>query len=468
MRQSLQTLTGASTKAIDALAPMLRGRIIQPTDPEYDAARRVYNAMIDCRPRLIVRCVDISDVIHCVNFARDEGLPLAIRGGGHSVAGFGTVDDGLVIDLAAMKGIRVDPLQRVARVQGGCTWGDFDHAAHVFGLASPGGLISTTGVAGLTLGGGFGYLSRRYGLACDNLLSADVVTADGRLLTVSATENDDLFWAIRGGGGNFGVVTSFEFRLHPVSMVYCGPVLYPVDQSADVLRFFADLIRDAPRELSAFFAYLRVPPAPPFPEELHLKTMCGIVYVYSGELQNGEKLTRPLREFRAAAFKVGHPAPYPAVQSMFDPLLAPGQYHYWKSDFARDLNAAVIDTHARFGPEIPTVQSAVHIYPLNGAVHDVAEDETAFAYRDIDFTHIIAAVSPEPAPMPQYRDWVRSYWSALHPHSAGGAYVNFLMDEGGDRVATSYRGNYTRLAAVKKKYDPGNLFRVNQNIQPAR
>jgi FAD/FMN-containing dehydrogenase len=422
--------------------------------------------MIDCRPRLIVRCADISDVIHCVKFARDEGLPLAVRGGGHSVAGFGTVEGGLVLDLSAMKGIRVDPVRRVARVEGGCTWGDFDHAAHVFGLATPGGLISTTGVAGLTLGGGFGHLSRRYGLACDNLLSADVVTADGRLLTASAAENADLFWAIRGGGGNFGVVTSFQFRLHPVSTVYCGPVLYPLDKSADVLRFFAEFIRDAPRELNAFFAYLIVPPGPPFPEQLHMQTMCGIVYVYCGELQKGEDLTRALGEFGPPAFALGHPAPYPAVQSMFDPLLAPGLYHYWKSDFVRDLSDAVIHEHVRFGPLIPTVHSAMHIYPLNGAVHDVPEDETAFAYRDINFTHMIAAVSPEAAPMPQYREWVRSYWSALHPYSAGGAYVNFLMDEGGDRIAASYRANYARLAAVKGKYDPGNLFRVNQNIRP--
>jgi FAD/FMN-containing dehydrogenase len=467
MGQSPQPSVGASVNAIDALAPMLRGRVIRRTDEDYDTARRVYNAMIDRRPRLIVQCADVADVIYCVNFARDQGLALAIRGGGHSVVGFGTVDDGLVIDLSAMKGIRVDPVRRVARVQGGCTWGDLDHATHVFGLATPGGLISTTGVAGLTLGGGFGHLSRHYGLACDNLLSADVVTADGRQLTASATENADLFWAIRGGGGNFGVVTSFEFRLHPVSTVYFGLTLYPLDQAAAVLRFFADFMRGAPRELSAFFAYMIVPPGPPFPEPLHLKALCGIAYVYSGDLQKAEEVTRPLREFGAPALAVGHPAPYPAVQSMFDPLLAPGLYHYWKSDFVRDLSDDAIQEHVRFGPQVPTPQSVMHIYPLDGAIHDVPADETAFAYRDINLTHMIAAVSPEAAPMPEYREWVRSYWSALHPYSAGGAYVNFLMDEGGDRIASSYRGNYARLAAVKQKYDPGNLFHVNQNIRPA-
>jgi UDP-N-acetylenolpyruvoylglucosamine reductase len=466
MGQSPQMDARASGKGIDSLVPILRGKAIRPADEAYDAARRVYNAMIDRRPRLIVRCADVSDVIQCVNFARDEGLPLAIRCGGHNVAGFGTVDDGIVIDLSAMKGIRVDPVRRVARAQGGCTWGDFDHATHAFGLATPGGIISTTGIAGLTLGGGFGYLSRRYGLACDNLLSADVVTADGRFLTASTAENEDLFWAIRGGGGNFGVVTSFEFRLHPVSTVYFGVAVYPLEKAAAALRFFADYMNEAPRELSAFFAYLIVPPGPPFPEQFHMKTACGIVYLYAGDLEKGEQLTRTFREFGPPAFALGHPAPYPAAQSMFDALLAPGLYHYWKSDFVADLTDSVIHEHVRFGPQIPTVPSVVHIYPLDGAVHDVPADATAFAYRDVKFTHIIAAVNPDPAPMPEYREWVRAYWSALHPHSAGGAYVNFLMDEGGERIAASYRGNFARIAEVKKKYDPGNLFRVNQNIPP--
>jgi FAD/FMN-containing dehydrogenase len=445
----------------------LRGKAIRPSDEAYDAARLVYNAMIDRYPRLVVQCADAADVIHCVNFARDEGLAPAVRCGSHSVPGFGTCDGGLVIDLSGMKGIRVDPVRRVARVDGGCTWRDFDHATHVFGLATPGGIISSTGVGGLTLGGGFGHLSRRYGLSCDNLISADVVTADGRILTASATENEDLFWAIRGGGGNFGVVTSFEFRLHPVRTVYAGPVLYPLEKAAEVLRFFGAFMADAPRELSAFFAYVIVPPAPPFPEQLYMKTMCGIVYVYSGDLERGERITHPLREFGPPAFALGHPAPYPAVQSMFDGLLPHGLYQYWKADFVDDLTEQAIAEHVRYGPRIPTVHSAVHIYPLDGAVHDVSADQTAFAYRDVKFTHILAAVSPEPAPMPQYREWVRSYWSALHPYSAGGAYVNFLGDEGDERIASSYRGNYPRLAAIKAKYDPDNLFRVNQNIRPA-
>ncbi|MBZ5583902.1 MAG: FAD-binding oxidoreductase [Acidobacteriia bacterium] len=458
---------GPAEPAMETLVSALRGKAIRPGDDAYDAARRVYNADIDCRPRLVVQCADVADVIHCINFAREEGLTPAVRCGGHSVPGFGTCEGGLVIDLSGMKGIRVDPVRRVARVDGGCTWGDLDHATHAFGLATPGGVISTTGVGGLTLGGGFGYLTRRYGLSCDNLISADVVTAGGRMLTASATENPELFWAIRGGGGNFGVVTSLEFRLHPVSMVYAGPALYPLEKGAEVLRFFGDFMAGAPRELSAFFAYLIVPPAPPFPEHLHGKTLCGIVYVYSGDLEEGERVTRPIREFGPPAFAVGHAAPYPAVQSMFDPLLPKGLYHYWKADFVDSLTGPVIAGHVRYGPEIPTVNSAVHIYPLDGAVHDVASGDTAFAYRDVNFVHVLAAVSPEPGPMPRYREWVRSYWSALHPHSAGGAYVNFLMEEGDERIAASYRGNYARLAAVKKEYDPANLFRRNQNIPPS-
>jgi UDP-N-acetylenolpyruvoylglucosamine reductase len=427
----------------------------------------VYNGMIDRRPRVIVTCADVADVIHCVNFARDHGLAPAIRGGGHSVPGFGVCDDGIVIDLSRLRGIRVDPARRVVRVEGGCTWGDVDHATHVFGLATPGGLISTTGVGGLTTGGGFGYLTRRYGLACDNLLSADVVTADGAFRTASATENADLFWALRGGSGNFGVVTSFEFRLHPVSTVYAGPILYPLDRAPDAMRLFRDFMKTAPRELSAFFAFLIVPPGPPFPEALHMKTVCGVVCAYCGDLAKGEAVTKPLREFGPPLFALTGPMPYPALQSMFDPLLPPGLQHYWKADFLRDLDDEAISHHVKYGPRIPTVSSAMHIYPMDGAVHDVAKDGTAFAYRDVQFTHIIAAISPDPAPMPEYRQWVRDYWTALHPGSAGGAYVNFLMEEGEERIAASFAGNLQRLGAVKAKYDPGNLFRINQNIKPA-
>jgi FAD/FMN-containing dehydrogenase len=456
-----------AAQSLDGLAGSLRGRLIPATDQDYETARKVYNADIDRRPLAIAQCANVADVIRCVTFAREHGLAPAIRGGGHSVPGFGTCDGGLVIDLGRMKGIHVDAARRVVRVEGGCTWGDVDHATHVFGLAVPGGVIASTGVGGLTTGGGFGYLSRRYGLSCDNLLSADVVTADGQLRVASATENDDLFWAIRGGGGNFGVLTSLEFRLHPVSMVYAGPILYPLEKAADAMRMFREFMRTAPRELSAFFAFLIVPPGPPFPEALHMKTMCGIVCSYCGDLANGEAVTKPLREFGPPSFALTGPMPYPVLQSLFDPLLPAGLYHYWKADFIKELSDEIIAEHVRYGSGIPTMHSALHIYPMDGAIHDTRPGETAFAYRDAGFTHVIAAVTPDPAPLPQYRDWVRQYYNALHPLSAGGAYVNFLMEEGEERIAASYTGNYARLAAIKRKFDPDNLFRVNQNIKPA-
>ncbi len=454
-------------QSIQNLATALRGRLIGPTDEGYETARRVYNADIQCRPRLIAQCADVADVIQCVRFAREQRLAPAIRSGGHSVPGFGTCEDGLVIDLGRLKGIRVDPARRAARVDGGCTWGEVDHATHIFGLATPGGVVSTTGVGGLTTGGGFGYLSRRYGLACDNLLSADVVTADGTLRTASTAENPDLFWAIRGGGGNFGVVTSFEFRLHPVSTIYGGPILYPLERATEAMRLFRDYLHSAPRELSAFFAFLIVPPGPPFPEPLHGKTMCGIVCCYCGDPAQGDRVTKPLRDFGPPAFTLTGPMPYPMLQAVFDPLVPPGLHHYWKADFVNDLTDDIIAEHVQFGPQVPTVNSAVHIYPMDGAIHDTAKDATAFAYRDVGFTHVLAAITPDANALPGYRDWVRAYWNALHPKSAGGAYVNFLMEEGDERIAGAYRGNLARLASIKAKYDPDNLFRVNQNIKPA-
>ena len=452
--------------AVKEFAASLRGRVIRASDDGYEKARRVYNQMIDRKPRVIVQCADVADVIHCVNFSREHKLEPAIRGGGHSVPGFGTCDSGLVIDLSRLKGIHTDTSRQIARVEGGCTWGDVDHATHVFGLATPGGVISTTGVGGLTTGGGFGYLTRRYGLVCDNLISADVVTADGKVRTASPSENPDLFWAIRGGGGNFGIVTSFEFRLHPVSTVYAGPILYPLESAADVLRLYRDFMKSAPRELSAFFAFMIVPPAPPFPEPLHMKTLCGIVCSFCGDPSKGPAVTKPLSSTVSPLFAFAGPMPYPMLQTMFDGLLPPGLHHYWKADFVTDLTDDVIAEHVKYGPKIPSVQSALHIYPMDGAVQDIPSGETAFTYRNVRFTHIIAGISPDPAPMAKYREWVRDYWTALNRLSAGGAYVNFLMDEGEDRILGSYKDNYKRLASIKAKYDPGNLFCVNQNIKP--
>jgi FAD/FMN-containing dehydrogenase len=455
-----------SEATIEELRAKLRGQLISRTDDGYEAARKVYNGMIDRHPLLIARCVDVADVIGAVDFARENGLTLAIRGGGHNVAGFGTCDDGLVIDLSPMKGIHVDPAKRTVRAEGGCTWGDVDHATHAFGLAAPGGVISTTGIAGLTLGGGIGYLTRKYGLSCDNLISADVVTADGRLITASADQNADLFWGLRGGGGNFGVVTSFEFRLQPVSTVFGGPILYPLEKSKDALRFYRDYMAKAPDDMNAFFAFLIVPPGPPFPEHLHNKTVCGVVCCYTGSMDKAEEVVRPLRDFGPPVFEHVGPVPFPMLQGTFDPLLPPGLQHYWKADFVKELSDEVIDAHVKYGPGVPTFNSAIHIYPVSGAAGRVGKNDTAFSYRDAAFTHVLAAVYPDPADTPKNKTWVQNYWSELHRHSAGGAYVNFMMEEGEERIAASYRDNYQRLAQVKAKYDPTNLFHVNQNIKP--
>lgn len=449
------------------LQNIFRGTVTAPGDAGYEAARRVYNAAIDRRPAAIVACAGVADVIAGVGFARERGLALAIRGGGHSAPGFGTCDGGLVLDLSGMKGVRVDPERGTARAEAGCTWGDLDRATHAYGLATPGGLISTTGIAGLTLGGGFGYLSRLHGLACDNLIAAEVVTSRGELVRADADHHADLFWAIRGGGGNFGVVTGFEYRLHAHAQLYAGPVLYPAAEAAGALRMYRDFMRTAPRELSAFFAFLIVPAHAPFPEPLWNQTVPGIMVSYAGEAEAGERVTAPLRAFGPPLFALNGSMPYPVVQSLFDGLLPPGLFHYWKSDFVAALSDEAIAAHVRFGPRIPTVNSAVHIYPLDGAIHDLAPEATAFAHRDVNFVHILAAVTPDPGRLPGYRDWVREYWSALHPYAAGGTYVNFLMEEGAEGVAASYSRNHERLRAIKAKYDPGNLFRVNQNIAPA-
>jgi len=455
-----------SVADIEELRLGLRGELIDPSHPEYEEARKVFNGMIDRHPRLIARCRDVADVIASVNFARDNGLTLAVRGGSHNVTGFGTVDDGLVIDLSPMRGIWVDPEKRTVLAQGGCTWGDLDHATHPFGLHAPGGVISTTGIAGLSLGGGVGHLTRKCGLSCDNLISVDMVTADGRCITASAEENQDLYWAVRGGGGNFGVVTSFNFKLHPVSTVFAGPVLYSLDRARDVMRFYREFMDGAPEDLNAFFAYLIVPPGPPFPEDLHNKTVCGVVICYAGPMDKAEEVTRPLREFGPPLLDGLGPMPFPALQGAFDPLLPSGLQNYWKADFFDDLNDEAIEAHLKYGPEIPTVNSAVHLYPVSGAAARVGKNDTAWSYREARYALVIAAVYPNPADTEKNVQWVRDYWEALHPYSAGGAYINFMMDEGQERIAASYRDNYQRLVDVKKKYDPTNLFRMNQNISP--
>jgi FAD/FMN-containing dehydrogenase len=454
--------------AYSDLQSRLRGVLIRRGDDAYNGACRVYNAMIDKRPVAIARCVDVADVIAAVNFARDHGITLAIRGGGHNGGGLGTCDDGLVIDLSPIKGTRIDPVARTVRVAGGCTWGEVDHATHAFGLATPSGIISTTGVGGLTLGGGIGYLTRACGLAIDNLLEVDMVLADGSVVTASADQHPDLFWAVRGGGGNFGVVTSFLFKLHPISMVYAGPMLWHLDKAEEVLRWYRDFIPQAADEINGFFAFLKVPPGPPFPEHLHARAMCGIVWCYTGPMDKADEVFGPIRRlFGGPALDFVGPLPQPALQSMFDALYPPGHQWYWRADFVNKLSDEAIARHIAHGSALPTLQSTMHLYPVNGAAGRVDRQATAWSYRDATWAEVIVGVDPDPANATLIKDWTVAYWEALHPYSAGGAYVNFMMDEGQERVQATYRDNYGRLVAIKNRYDPTNLFHINQNIKPS-
>lgn len=452
--------------SVSTLRSQLRGRLIAPEDPDYDAARKVYNAMIDRRPRAMAQVADVADIIQCVRFARDNQWPLAIRSGGHNAGGLGICDDGLVIDLRHMRSVRVDPETQTVRVDAGCVWGDVDHATHPFGLAVPCGFISTTGVGGLTLGGGIGYLTRKYGLTIDNLLEADVILADGRLVHASAMENSDLFWALRGGGGNFGVVTSFLFRGNPVQTVIGGPTFWPVEESSELLRRFSEFMEDAPEEAGGFFAFLEVPPVPVFPQELHGRTVCAVVWCYLGDQGSADKALRPMRGFGHPLFDHVGPVPFPMLQTLFDPLLPTGLQWYWKNAFLRELSDEAIQVEVQHGSQLPSSLSTTHFYPVNGAVHRVKPDETAWAFRDVELSQVIVGVDPDPANRGRISSWAREFWDALHPYSAGAGYVNFMMDEGQDRVRATYGENYDRLAAIKARYDPDNVFRVNQNIQP--
>jgi FAD/FMN-containing dehydrogenase len=451
---------------IEDLRERTRGPVYAAGDEGYDEARKVYNAMHDKHPRVVVGCENTGDVIAGVNFAAENGLELAVRGGSHSVPGFGTVDDGVVVDLGRMRNVRVDPYTRTARAGGGATWGDFNAATHAFGLATTGGIISTTGVGGLTLGGGIGYLARGLGLSCDNLISADVVTADGKFLIASEKENDDLFWALRGGGGNFGVVTALEFRLEPVDTVFGGPMLFEMSDAAAVLRGFRELIKDAPEQLGGFPAFQLAPPLPFIPEDRHGDAFMLIVGCWAGSPEQGEQQIAKFREFAPVVAEHVGPMPYPALNAAFDGLVPAGLQHYWKANFVTELTDDAIQAHLEHAPGLPSVNSTVHIYPINGACHRVASDATAFAYRDANFATVIAGMWPDPAANEANTEWVRNYYDAVAPHSESGGYVNFMADDDQGRVADNYKGNYDRLVEVKRKYDPGNLFHLNQNIAP--
>jgi FAD/FMN-containing dehydrogenase len=456
-----------TTTTAHALLPGFEGRLIGPEDADYEEARTVYNAMIDKRPALVARAAGPADVARAVVFAADHELPLAVRGGGHNGAGLGTCDDGVVIDLSAMRDIHVDPGTRTARVGGGALLAEVDNATHAHGLALPTGIIGSTGVGGITLGGGIGYLTRSCGLSIDNLLSAEMVLATGERVRTSADENPDLFWAIRGGGGNFGVVTEFEFRLHPVDTVVAGPTFWPVEMGPEVLAAYREFLPQAPRELYGFFAYATVPPADPFPSEIHLRKVCGIVWHYRGGADDAAREMAPLLDVLPAPLMHGaQPMPHPMMQGAFDGLYPAGDQWYWRADFVREIPDAAIVQHARYGEALPTIKSTMHLYPIDGAAQDVDAGDTAWSYRDATFATVYAGVDPDPANAELIRDWCVGYYEALHPYSAGGAYVNMMMDEGPDRVRASYRDNYDRLARIKADYDPDNLLRINQNIPP--
>ncbi|WP_340104258.1 FAD-binding oxidoreductase [Rhodohalobacter sp. 8-1] len=444
----------------------LNVEVIRPGDVTYDEERSIYNAMIDKRPALIAKCKNVDDVIESVNYAREEGIEVSIRSGGHSGPGLGLVDDGMVIDLSPMKDIQVDPKRKTVKVEPGCTWGDVDAATHEYGLATVSGVISTTGVGGLTLGGGHGYLTRKYGLTIDNLISADVVLADGNLVHASENENADLFWALRGGGGNFGVVTSFEYQLHTVKNVIAGPMFWPIDQLETTMKWYRDWLPDMPDDVYAFYLVSEVPSADPFPEEIRGIKVCGLMWCYTGPQDQFEKYLKQARSAAKPLFEFTGEMPYPALQTMFDGLFPPGYQWYWKGDFVHEISDEAIKEHVRFA-NIPTPLSTMHLYPVDGAAHEVGSDETAWNKRDARWSMVIVGVDPDPENAEKIKTWARNYWKAVHPHTLGGSYVNFMMEEGQDRVEASYGDNYKRLQKVKAKYDPDNFFHINQNIKPA-
>ncbi|RUT78196.1 FAD-binding oxidoreductase [Ancylomarina longa] len=460
----MKTIKEIEQTIIESFKNQLRGKIIMPIDADFDETRKVYNGMIDKQPGMFVMCVDVADVIAAVNFGRDNNLLVAVRGGGHNGGGLGLCNEGLVIDLSGLKFVRVNTSDNTVRVGGGNLWGEVDHATHPFGLAVPAGIISTTGVGGLTLGGGVGHLSRKYGLTIDNLLEADMVLADGSVVTVNKDQNTDLFWAIRGGGGNFGIVTSFKFQAHPVKTVIGGPTLWPLEQTDEVMEWYHRFIHDAPEDLNGFAAIMIIP-GDPFPEHLHNKKFCGIVWCYTGSPDKFEEVFKAVRDKNPIFEFVGE-MPYPSIQTLFDGLMPPGMQWYWRADFYTELGMDARAQHLKFGSSIPTPLSQMHMYPISGAASRVGKEDTPWAYRDAKYAGVIVGVDPDPVNAEKITNWCKDYWEALHPYSSGGAYSNFMMDEGQDRIKASYKHNYNRLAKLKAQYDPDNLFRVNQNIKP--
>lgn len=450
---------GLDEAAIQELRAGLRGALLHPGDDHYETARRVWNGMIDRKPALIIRCAGVADVITAVNFARTNNLLVSVRGGSHSAAGNAVCEGGLMIDLSLMKGIRVDPVRRTARAEPGLTWGEFDHETQAFGLATTGGFVPSTGIAGLTLGGGLGYLMRRFGLTCDNLLSVDLVTAAGQLLTASETENADLFWGVRGGGGNFGIVTSFEYRLHAVGpMVLGGFIFHPLPRAKEVSQFYRQFTRTSPDELTTHLAFATSPDGHP---------VVAFILCYSGPLEKGEEVIRPLREFGSPVADTVGPMPYTAVQALGGPLYPPNRLNYWKSSFLKELSDDAIETMIAQFATVPSPFSAAALEELGGVVSRVGRDETAFGERSAHYNLIITSEWIDPAESEKNIQWARDFWEAMQPFESEAVYVNYLGTEGEDRIKAAYGPTkYERLVALKNKYDPTNFFRLNQNIKP--
>src|SRR6478609_9283237 len=442
---------------IERFQAAFRGEVIQPGDSGYETARKIWNASIDKRPGVIARCSGVADVVAAVNFARENELRIAVRGGGHNVSGKALCDDGIVIDLSGMKGIHVDAENHTARVEGGATLGDVDRETHVFGLAVPAGIISKTGIAGLTLGGGVGWLVRKYGLTCDNVISFEIVTADGAVRRVSADEHPDLFWALRGGGGNFGVVTSFEFKLHPVSTVLGGMVVYPRERATELLKFFRDFTADAPDELGTYFGLINTPDGTP---------VTAFLTCYNGDLATGEKVLAPMRRAGSPLMDVIAPIPFPQMQTLLDAAVPDGSQNYWKSAFLKDLNDDAIDTIVEHANQATSPMTAVLIEQYGGAASRISPDATAFSQRQAQYDLGILAQWADRSDSDRHVAWARAFASAMTPHSAGGYLLNFLGEEGADTIRAAFGANYDRLVEVKTKYDPSNFFRVNQNVEP--
>ncbi len=452
---------------IKKLRDQLQGRIILPNDSEYDESKAIYNAMIDKRPALFVKCKNKYDVAKAIHFAKDNGLETSVKAGGHNGAGLALVDNGLVIDLSEMKAIKINTDKRIAIVGPGNTLSDVDKATHEHGLAVPVGVNGNTGISGLTLGGGIGFLTRKAGLTIDHLIAVEVVLASGEIVMANENNNSDLFWALRGGGGNFGVVVSFTFNLIPIANVYGGPMLWPIEKAKEVMRFYDQFTKDASHDLYGFFAFLTVPDAEPFPEHLRKKNVCGIVWCYTGSSEKVEEVFDPIRQFGPPILDFVSEMPIPTLNSLFDWLYPSGLQWYWKGHYVNELTDDSIDENIKFGSSLPTPRSTMHLYPIDGKAHEVGQQDTAWAHRDIRWVQAIIGVSDDPKKTDLIKNWSKEYYDAVIPYSSGGGYVNFTMQDDEARVKESYGVNFDRLRGIKKKYDPENFFHLNQNIKPA-